>query len=214
MISLIENLPDNLIGFKASGQVTSADFTEVMIPSIEKILSKQKKIRLLYQFDDSFMGFEAGALWQDAKLGLSHLSAWERTALIMPEHHMADNVPSVQPSAVQPSKNQLSKGSPSSQQAQTEPTDWIRTAVEVFGFAIPGQIRIFSAHVTENDSEKISKEVSETETINEGSIKKHGIEKNDTEKHGFKNQAVEAGNSESTVMRDDVHQAIKWLNAA
>ena len=107
MIDPIPDLPDNVLGFTASGKVTGDDYERVLIPAVEAKLKGHPKVRLLYHLGAQFEGFEAEALWDDAKVGLHHLNDWERIAVV---------------------------------------TDagWIRGAVKVFGFAMPGKIRTFA----------------------------------------------------------------------
>lgn len=82
MIEIMENLPENVVGFSAKGHVTADDYESVIIPLVETKLEKFDKIRLLYHLGDEFKGFDAGALWDDAKVGLSHLTAWECIAVV------------------------------------------------------------------------------------------------------------------------------------
>jgi len=82
MMELLPNLPDHVLGIKATGRVTAADYEQVLIPAIEEKLHHQKKVHCLYQIDENFEGFETGALWDDAKTGLTHLFSWGRIACV------------------------------------------------------------------------------------------------------------------------------------
>lgn len=82
MITLLPNLPENTIGVSASGRVSGTDYEEVLIPAVEAALKKHKKLRLIYEISDDFTGFAPGAMWDDMKLGMAHLSAWERVAVV------------------------------------------------------------------------------------------------------------------------------------
>jgi hypothetical protein len=82
MIEKIPDLPDNVLGFSAKGKVTANDYEEVLIPSVEALFARQDKVRLVYRLGDEFTGFEAGAMWDDAKVGLKHLGGWERVAVV------------------------------------------------------------------------------------------------------------------------------------
>jgi hypothetical protein len=106
MIEKMPNLPDNVLGFTASGTITAADYKSVMIPAVEAMFSRLGKVRFLYHLGKEFAGFDAGAVWADAKLGLKHFTDWERMALVTD-------------------------------------VEWIRTAFKVFGFVMPGEIRVF-----------------------------------------------------------------------
>lgn len=82
MVEQIPNLPDNVLGFRAKGTVTASDYESVIIPAVEALFSRQDKVRFLYHLGEDFSGFEAGAVWDDTKLGLKHLAGWERMALV------------------------------------------------------------------------------------------------------------------------------------
>ena len=82
MIKQIEGLPAGTLGFRASGQVTAADYERVLVPDVEAAFALNRKLRLLYLVDEDFTGFDPGAMWDDAKLGMRHLSGWDRVALV------------------------------------------------------------------------------------------------------------------------------------
>ena len=82
MIELITGLPDNVLGIKASGEVTGADYESVLIPAVEEMLAKRKTIRCLYLIGEEFTGFDIKAIWDDARVGIQHLTAWERVAMV------------------------------------------------------------------------------------------------------------------------------------
>jgi hypothetical protein len=82
MISLMQDLPENVAGFIASGQVSASDYETVLIPAIELKLKEHDKIRVIYQLDNSFTDFSAGAIWDDMKMGLAHINCWEKIALV------------------------------------------------------------------------------------------------------------------------------------
>jgi SpoIIAA-like len=85
MIELIPALPDNVIGIVAKGEVTREDYTDRIVPAIERALAEHDKIRLLYVLGAEFTGFSGGAMWEDGKLGLGHLGRWERIAFVARE---------------------------------------------------------------------------------------------------------------------------------
>ena len=82
MIELIEGLPDNVVGIVAKGRVTREDYLEVVIPAIEKSLKRNAKLRLYYELGSQFTGMDLGAEWEDFKIGIEHLSRWERAAVV------------------------------------------------------------------------------------------------------------------------------------
>lgn len=82
MIAQIEGLPAGTLGFRAHGQVTAADYENIIVPDVEAAFALNRKLRLLYVTAEDFTGFDPGAMWDDAKLGMRHFSSWERVALV------------------------------------------------------------------------------------------------------------------------------------
>ncbi len=82
MIEQIKGMPAGTLGFRAIGKVTAEDYENVLVPDIEAVFALNDKLRLLYQLGPEFEGFELGAVWDDAKLGLRHLNGWDRVAVV------------------------------------------------------------------------------------------------------------------------------------
>ncbi len=89
MIELLPNLPDHVVGISAYGQVTAADYETILIPAIDVALKKHDRIRMLYQIGPQFTGFTAGAMWDDLKIGVAHMRAWERIAVVTDHNWIA-----------------------------------------------------------------------------------------------------------------------------
>jgi hypothetical protein len=82
MIDVIPDMPDNVVALRAKGKVTGEDYERVLIPAVEAAVKEHGKIRLLYHIGNEFSGVEARAMWDDAKVGFKHITAWERIAVI------------------------------------------------------------------------------------------------------------------------------------
>jgi hypothetical protein len=82
MIESIPDLPGQVVGIVASGQVTASDYETVVIPAIESALKTHESVRILYQLGPAFTGFTSGAMWDDMRLGMAHLKAWEKIAIV------------------------------------------------------------------------------------------------------------------------------------
>ncbi len=90
MMKLLSNLPDHVVSIRASGQVDAKDYETVLIPAVELALQRHKRIRVLYHLAPDFEGFTAGAMWDDSKLGVAHMKAWERIAVVTDVHWVAN----------------------------------------------------------------------------------------------------------------------------
>jgi SpoIIAA-like len=84
VLKLIEDLPDGVVGVEAHDKITSEDYERVLVPAIEAAqkASRDGKVRMLYVLGHDLPDYTAGAAWEDAKLGLGHLRAWERIAIV------------------------------------------------------------------------------------------------------------------------------------
>jgi hypothetical protein len=83
MVERLEDMPDGTVGFRATGELTRADYEEQFLPAIEKVV-ESGEARMLYAIGPGFEGIEPGAVAEDAKAGftaLRHHEAWKRTAV-------------------------------------------------------------------------------------------------------------------------------------
>lgn len=82
MIKILDGFPESVVALVAEGHVTKKDYEEVLIPKVNEALSRHGKVRLYYELGASFAGIDAEAAWEDFKIGLEHLSRWERMAVV------------------------------------------------------------------------------------------------------------------------------------
>ena len=82
MITKISDLPENVAGFKAAGEVTKEDYQNVVVPHVTALAKSLDKINFLLYLDTHVENFTAGAWLQDALLGIKHITKWNRAAII------------------------------------------------------------------------------------------------------------------------------------
>lgn len=82
MIEIIKGFPENVVGIVAKGRVTRKDYIDVLIPAVENALKRNAKLRLYYELGAEFTGIDPGAEWEDLKIGIEHLTRWERMAVV------------------------------------------------------------------------------------------------------------------------------------
>lgn len=82
MITLLSGFPGNVVAVACSGLVTGHDYETILIPAVKKALEERKMLRLYYQIEPGFKGIEPAAMWDDFKVGMEHLSRWERVAVV------------------------------------------------------------------------------------------------------------------------------------
>jgi hypothetical protein len=81
-IQLIPDLPDQILGARAVGEVEDDDYEDVLVPALEDRLSRHENVRFLYLLGEDFERYEADAVWEDAKLGVAHFTSFERIAIV------------------------------------------------------------------------------------------------------------------------------------
>ena len=87
MLTIINDLPDNVLGVSGEGKITGNYNESVLIPAIAEKFKVNKKLRMLYHLGVDFTGFDLSAMLDDAKMGMKHLSAWDRIAMVS-DHKM------------------------------------------------------------------------------------------------------------------------------
>lgn len=92
MIRLIDGLQDNVVGLEAVGEVSAGDYKDVLDPAVDAALASNDKIRLVYVLGEEFSGYTGGAMWEDTKIGMSHLSRFDKIALVTDHKAYTDAV--------------------------------------------------------------------------------------------------------------------------
>ncbi len=80
MIKELTGLPAGVIGFETAGKLHAEDYRDILLPAVERAAT-DGDVRVMIVISD-FDGLSAGALWQDLKMGVEHLRAWKRIALV------------------------------------------------------------------------------------------------------------------------------------
>jgi hypothetical protein len=57
------------------------DYRDVLLPAVEATLATGAKVRIVLVFE-SFDGVSGGAVGQDLKMGIEHLTGWKRIAVV------------------------------------------------------------------------------------------------------------------------------------
>jgi hypothetical protein len=80
MIKMLSDVPAGVVGFEVSGKIQAEDYRDVVVPAVEHA-AESGEVRFLIVFPD-FEGMSGGAVWEDLKLGVQHIRAWKRIALV------------------------------------------------------------------------------------------------------------------------------------
>ncbi|OYU84852.1 MAG: STAS/SEC14 domain-containing protein [Flavobacterium sp. BFFFF2] len=82
MIHYFENLPPNIVGFQAVGDITENDFTETVMPKVQALIEQTDTLNYLLVLDTSVKNFTIGAWMKDAMMGIKHLTKWHKAAIV------------------------------------------------------------------------------------------------------------------------------------
>jgi hypothetical protein len=91
VIKELGDMPPGVIGFEAAGKLQAEDYRDVVLPALERAAANGD-IRFVIVMSE-FDGMTGGALWQDLKVGVEHLRAWKRIALVTDiewMHHLTE----------------------------------------------------------------------------------------------------------------------------
>jgi|GEM_PF-64090 len=82
MIGLLPDLPPNVAGFKATGEVTKEDYEKVVYPEVRRQTALSNHLSFVFYVDTPLKNFSAGAWLRDIWLGMKGLAMWNRVAII------------------------------------------------------------------------------------------------------------------------------------
>ena len=85
MVERVADLPEHVLGFRATGTITHDEYRDLMKP-IYATLERGEKLNIYFELAGAFRGLDLGALWEDLKaagsVGLKHRSSWHRMAVV------------------------------------------------------------------------------------------------------------------------------------
>ena len=82
MLQFIKDLPDHVVGIRATGEVDKDDYNKVLIPRMEELVKRQGEIDYLLVLETDVQNFSMAAWWQDFMLGLKNFTKWKKVAIV------------------------------------------------------------------------------------------------------------------------------------
>lgn len=82
MITEMQGLPANMVGFKAEGEITEVDFRNVVMPKVQQAVDRNEKLNYLLVLHTDIRNFTPGAWLSDAMMGMKHLFRWNRVGIV------------------------------------------------------------------------------------------------------------------------------------
>jgi hypothetical protein len=82
MLQFINDLPDDVVGIHAIGEVTKEDFDNILLPRIDDLSKRQGEIKYLLVLETDVSSFTLAAWWKDLVMGLKYFTKWKRIAVV------------------------------------------------------------------------------------------------------------------------------------
>jgi hypothetical protein len=82
MITRIQNVPENIVAFDASGKVTKEDFEAVVVPAVSELVERTDELNYLMVINTDLSNFTIGAWLQDMLIGIKKFTKWNRAAIL------------------------------------------------------------------------------------------------------------------------------------
>lgn len=85
MLTIMNGLPNHVLGVTATGDVTKDDLENVLIPALDSLVERTGEIHYLLELKTPVKNFSLGAWLSDAKVGIKHLAKWKKIAIVTAE---------------------------------------------------------------------------------------------------------------------------------
>ena len=85
MLTKIEDVPQYVAAFKATGKVDKNDYHNILVPELEQKCKEHGHLHMLMQLETPVKNFTLGAWLEDAWMGLKHFRGWRKIAIVTDE---------------------------------------------------------------------------------------------------------------------------------
>lgn len=82
MIEVMDESSGNVLGLRATGKLSQADYRDVLHPRIEELLEQFPTLNVLFLMDDAFEGWSLGAAWTNTIFDLRHRRDFDKIAMV------------------------------------------------------------------------------------------------------------------------------------
>ncbi|MEJ2883148.1 STAS/SEC14 domain-containing protein [Pedobacter sp. GR22-6] len=90
MLSLIPNLPDYVLGVRATAEVDEQDLKSVLLPGLSRLTEQYGEIHYLLVLETGVENFTPGAWFQDMIAGIRHFTKWKKMAIVTDQKAVAN----------------------------------------------------------------------------------------------------------------------------
>jgi SpoIIAA-like len=82
MIYHLHNLPSNIVGFNAIGEINEKEFSETVLPKVKARINKTDQLNYLLVHETTVKNFTVDGWMKDALMNIKLLTKWNRAAIV------------------------------------------------------------------------------------------------------------------------------------
>lgn len=82
MIEIMKESAGNVVGIRATGMLTTADYDQVLVPKLVELSQTFDALRALFYMDRDFKGWDLSAAWANTKLDFRFRGHLEKVAIV------------------------------------------------------------------------------------------------------------------------------------
>ena len=82
MIEFLEEGSGNIVGMRAAGRLSEADYRDVLAPRIHLLLEQFRSLKALFLMDETFEGWSLRAAWANTVFDVKHRRDFEKIAIV------------------------------------------------------------------------------------------------------------------------------------
>lgn len=86
MLTKIEDVPDYVAAFKATGEVNKNNYETLLLPELERVDKMHGHIHFLLVLETPVKNFSIGAWLEDIWAGIKHFRGWKKMAIVSDEN--------------------------------------------------------------------------------------------------------------------------------
>jgi hypothetical protein len=82
MIEFLDEGPGDIVGIRAAGKLSDADYRDVLAPRVQLLLKQFRKLKALFVMDETFEGWSLRAAWANTVFDVKHRRDFEKIAIV------------------------------------------------------------------------------------------------------------------------------------
>lgn len=82
MIDIMHESDQDVLGLRATGKLTRADYHDALVPQVQTLLDRFGTLKVLLLLDEPFRGWSIGAAWANTVFDFKHRKDFDKVAVV------------------------------------------------------------------------------------------------------------------------------------